>query len=229
MKIKSNIKIFYPACGYDFWNRGGLGGSLNLIREALDGCGPISEKSPASLDIVYCDINPRIDIQKITSVVNRLFSNRNDNSGQNYFSVTTSQLNFHEEHEDNFSVNYGTEWRIFTWMHELIGRVNGVKIRFRYFSASYQQTMCYLINTGWKLGKDDVILLGSNWRYYGEGGQNLHTIFQEPLNQFFDNETKLITRYDGNNNLRNDEHFYDFDYFTVRRFNQGFWEPGLVV
>ena len=60
------------------------------------------------------------------------------------------------------------------------------------------------------LDADDAILLGSNWRYYGEGGQNLYTIFNEPLNRFFDGETKVITSN------------------TVRRYHQGFWEPELV-
>nr|MBC8518321.1 hypothetical protein [Euryarchaeota archaeon] len=70
--------------------------------------------------------------------------------------------------------------------------------------------MNYLYSTGWTLGEDDVILLGSNWRYYGEGGQNLHTIFQAPLNKFFNGKTKVITR------------------FTTRRYHQGFWEPEII-
>ena len=89
MNLENKIKIFYPACGNDFWNSGGLGGSLNLIREALEGNGPISDKVPNSLDIVYCDINPNIDIEKINYVVNRLFRNRNNNLRHKYFSKTT--------------------------------------------------------------------------------------------------------------------------------------------
>ena len=224
MNLENNIKIFYPACGNDFWNSGGLGGSLNLIREALEGNGPISDKVPNSLDIVYCDINPNIDIEKINYVVNRLFRNRNNHLSHKYFSKTTSQLNFQEDHEDNFPTGWNNEWKTFIWMFELMGEINGVNIRFRYFSTSYQQTICYLLKTGWKLEDDDVILLGSNWRYYGEGGQNLHTIFQEPLNQFFDSETKVITRSRWNQNFENEHRLVDNEHFSIRRFSQGFWE-----
>jgi len=224
MNIENNIKIFYPACGHDLWTRGGLGGSLRIIREVLDGNGPISDKIPDSLDIVYCDINPNLDIQRIAPEVSRLFRGVNNSSRKKYFSKTTSQLYFHYEHDDNFEVGFGADWKVVTWMHELIGKVNGIRIRFRYFSASYEQTMCYLIKTGWKLGKDDVILLGTNWRYYGEGGQNLHTIFQEPLCHFFDGGTKVITRVGWNPTFQNEFGHSDINDFSVRSFSQGFWE-----
>ena len=229
MNVKNDVKIFYPACGHDFWNGGGLGGSLRLIRQAMNGNGPISDKIPTSLDVVYCDINPEITIHKIKRVIDILMGNQINNSRTRYFSEAIMQLNFNREPDVNLPFGGPEEWKTFVWMYELVGELNGINIRFRYFSTSYQQTMFYLWKHGWKLEKDDVILLGSNWRYYGEGGQNLHTIFEHPLSQFFDNKTKLITRYDGDIDYRSEEHYYDFDYFTLRRFSQGFWEYGLIV
>jgi hypothetical protein len=204
----------YPACGRDFWNGGGLGGSLNLIRQAMHGEGNITDEVPTSLDIVYCDIDPDIDLHKIRREVNRLFSTVNvpNLRRERNLLESTTQLHFGPEPIDEGLPMQTSpqDWVRNTWAFELVGQYQDVSVRFRYFSASYQQVMYYLYSTGWTLGVDDAILLGSNWRYYGEGGQNLHTIFQAPLSQFFDEETKVITQ------------------STVRRYHQGFWESEMV-
>ncbi len=208
------IRIVYPACGFDFWDGGGLNGSLHMIRDAMQGLGPITEDVPTSLDIVYCDINPEIDIHTVKRAVDRLFYSPNQPNGQRqrYRLESTTQFHFGPEPEDErLPMDYSpSEWFRNTWAYELVGQYQGLSIRFRYFAASYQQVMYYLNLIGWTLGADDAIILGDNWRYYGEGGQNLHTIFKRPLNRFFDEYTKVITRN------------------TVRRFHQGFWEPELV-
>ncbi len=212
--ITNDIRIMYPACGRDFWNGGGLDGSLNLIRKAIHGEGPITDEVPTSLDIVYCDIDPNIDLHRVRREASRLFSTVNTphlRRERNLLESTT-QLHFGPEPigEGLPMETSPQDWVRNTWAFELVGQHQGVTIRFRYFSASYQQVMYYLYSTGWTLGADDAILLGSNWRYYGEGGQNLHTIFHTPLSKFFDEETKVITRY------------------TTRRYHQGFWESELV-
>ena len=210
----NNIRIVYPACGRDFWNGGGLGGSLHLIREAMHGEGPITDEVPTSLDIVYCDINPEIDMHRVRREIIRLFSmpNRPNPRRERNLLESMSQLHFGSlpTQEGFLFENPEGEWKRHTWAFEMSGRVQDVTIRFRYFSAGYQQVMHYLYSTDWTLGEDDAILLGSNWRYYGEGGQNLYTIFNAPLNRFFDGETKVITA------------------FTTRRYHQGFWETELV-
>lgn len=212
--MSKNIRIMYPACGRDFWNGGGLGGSLNLIREAIHGEGTITDEVPTSLDIVYCDIDPDIDLHMVRRKVNRLFSTVNAPNLRRERNLleSTTQLHFGPEPtQEGLQFEYSEiEWKRNTWAFELVGQHQGVTVRFRYFSASYQQVMYYLYSTGWTLGADDTILLGDNWRYYGEGGQNLHTIFHAPLIRFFDEETKVITR------------------CTVRRYHQGFWESEIV-
>ena len=209
-----NIRIVYPACGRDFWNGGGLGGSLHLIREAMHGEGPITDEVPTSLDIVYCDIDPEIDLHRVRREIIRLFSmpNRPNPRRERNLLESMSQLHFGPlpTQEGFLFENPEGEWKRHTWAFEMSGRVRDVTIRFRYFSAGYQQVMQYLYSTGWTLGADDAILLGYNWRYYGEGGQNLYTIFNAPLSRFFDGETKVITAN------------------TVRRYHQGFWETELV-
>ena len=212
--MKNNLRIVYPACGRDFWNGGGLGGSLHLIRDAIHGEGAVTDEVPTSLDIVYCDIDPNIDLHRVRREVNRLFSlpNRPNHRRERNLLESTTQLHFGPlpTQEGFLFENLEGEWKRNTWALEMVGQVRDVIIRFRYFSAGYQQVMNYLHSTGWTLGEDDVILLGSNWRYYGEGGQNLHTIFQAPLNKFFNGKTKVITR------------------FTTRRYHQGFWEPEII-
>ena len=212
--MKNNLRIMYPACGRDFWNGGGLGGSLHMIRDAIHGEGSIIDEAPTSLDIVYCDIDPNIDLHRVRREVNRLFSlpNRPNHRRERNLLESTTQLHFGplSTQEGFLFENPEGEWKRNTWALEVVGQVRDVTIRFRYFSAGYQQVMNYLHSTGWTLGDDDVILLGSNWRYYGEGGQNLHTIFQAPLNKFFNEDTKVITRY------------------TTRRYHQGFWEPEIM-
>jgi len=214
MNIANNIRIVYPACGRDFWNGGGLGGSMNLIRQAIHGEGPITDEVLTSLDIVYCDIDPEIDLHRIRREINRLFStpNRPNPRRERNLLESMSQLHFGPEPiDEGLPLEYSPhEWMRNTWAYELAGQHHGVFIRFRYFSASYQQVMYYLYSTGWTLGPDDAILLGSNWRFFGEGGQNLHKIFEAPLSKFFDAETKVITRY------------------TARRYHQGFWEADLA-
>jgi len=208
--MKNNLRIIYPACGRDFWNGGGLGGSLHLIQDAIHGEGPIVDEAPTSLDIVYCDIDPNIDLHRVRREVNRLFSlpNRPNPRRERNLLESTTQLHFGPEPIDEGLPMHTSpiDWVRNTWAFELVGRYQDVTVRFRYFSASYQQVMYYLYSTGWTLGADDAILLGSNWRYYGEGGQNLHTIFHEPLSKLFNGDTKIITRY------------------TTRRYHQGFWE-----
>ena len=212
--MKNNLRIMYPACGRDFWNSGGLGGSLNLIRDAIHGEGPITDVAPTSLDIVYCDIDPNIDLHRVRREVNRLFSlpNQPNPRRERNLLESTTQLHFGPEPIDEGLPMHTSpnDWVRNAWSFELVGQYQDVTVRFRYFSVSYQQVMYYLYSTGWALGEDDVILLGSNWRYYGEGGQNLHTIFQAPLSKFFNGKTKVITRY------------------TTRRYHQGFWEPEIM-
>ena len=150
--MSKNIRIMYPACGRDFWNGGGLSGSLNLIRQAMHGKGNITDEVPASLDIIYCDIDPDIDLHRVRREVNRLFSTVNmpNLRRERNLLESTTQLHFGPE-----PINEGLpmqtspqDWVRNTWAFELVGQYQDVTVRFRYFSASYQQVMYYLYSTG---------------------------------------------------------------------------------
>ena len=196
MSVKKNLRIMYPACGYDFWNDGGFSGSLTLVEDAIFGQGRLSDCRAETLDIVYCDINPEISKHTIKRAVDRLLCTQPNVREPRYILESESILHFSQLPEDEgLQMGYpDQEWTRNTWAYELLAQHrNGAMIRFRYFSASYQQVMYYLYSTGWGLQSDDVILLGSNWRNYGEGGQNLRTIFEEPLRKIFHDSTKVVT------------------------------------
>jgi hypothetical protein len=139
--MRNDIRIMYPACGRDFWNGGGLDGSLNLIRKAIHGEGPITDGVPTSLDIVYCDIDPNIDLHRVRREVNRLFSTMNipPLRRERNLLESTTQLHFGPEPIDE-GLPMATsphDWMRNTWAFELVGQYQGVTIRFRYFNIPY--------------------------------------------------------------------------------------------
>jgi len=196
MNVKGHLRIMYPACGHDFWNDGGFDGSLYLIEDAIFGQSRLSDSVPKILDIVYCDINPEITKHTIKRAVDRLFSAQPNVRKPRYLIESETLQHFSPLPEDEGLQmdSPSKEWVRTSWVYELVAKHrDGVIIRFRYFSTSYQQVMYYLYSTGWKLQSGDAILLGSNWRIYGEGGQNLCTIFEKPLRKFFHESTKVVT------------------------------------
>lgn len=211
------IKVFYPACGFDFWRDSNPDfdrplASLEQVRDGLFGKGRITNKKPQFMDIVFCDINPEIEINTIKSAVRRLFRGADNNPNMSDFVIKSeSKIEFSTRPPEEWNLTFegddpSGEWKEQSWMYEICGRgLNDVMVRFRYYFASYQQIMYYLYSIGWKLGENDAILLGSNWREYGEGGQNLRTIFEDPLDKFFHDDTKIL------------------DAHTIRSHSDGMW------
>ena len=196
MNTKKSLRIMYPACGHDFWNSGGFSGSLSLVENAIFGQSQLSDSRTEILDIVYCDIDPEISKHTIKRAVDRLLCVPPNVREPRYLVESESILHFSPLPEDEgLEMGYpDREWTRHSWVYELVAKHReGVMIRFRYFSASYQQVMYYLYSIGWTLQSGDAILLGGNWRLYGEGGQNLCTIFEEPLRKLFHESTKIVT------------------------------------
>jgi hypothetical protein len=216
---KDTLRVFYPASGLDFWRDSPdkylCMGSFDEIKMCLHGKGRITKIKPQLVDIVFCDNSPNIGINDIRPLVDRLFNSKGNNldtapiikyySNVHFSKIPPSDWNFTWEHEwvDGPSE---IEWKNNSWMYEVCGiGINDVMIRFRYYATSYQQTMHYLYSIGWKLRDNDTILLGSGWEDYGEGGQNLKVIFEQPLNKFFHENTIVL------------------DKFTKRTHSQGMW------
>lgn len=206
---KDTLRVFYPASGLDFWRDDPdehlHTGSFDEIKMCLHGEGRITKVKPQLVDIVFCDNSPNIGINDIRPLVDRLFNSKGNNLDTTpiikyYSDVHFSKIpprdwifTWEQEWADGPSE---IEWKKNSWMYEVCGiGINDVMIRFRYYATSYQQTMHYLYSIGWKLRDEDTILLGSNWQDYGEGGQNLKVIFEEPLNKFFHENTIVLDKY----------------------------------
>lgn len=206
---KDTLRVFYPASGLDFWRDDPdehlQTGSFDEIKMCLHGEGRITKVKPQLVDIVFCDNSPNIGINDIRPLVDRLFNSKGNNLDTTpiikyYSDVHFSKIpprdwifTWEQEWADGPSE---IEWKKNSWMYEVCGiGINDVMIRFRYYATSYQQTMHYLYSIGWKLRDEDTILLGSNWQDYGEGGQNLKVIFEEPLNKFFHENTIVLDKY----------------------------------
>ena len=206
---KDTLRVFYPASGLDFWRDDPdehlHTGSFDEIKMCLHGEGRITKVKPQLVDIVFCDNSPNIGINDIRPLVDRLFNSKGNNLDTTpiikyYSDVHFSKIpprdwifTWEQEWADGPSE---IEWKKNSWMYEVCGiGINDVMIRFRYYATSYQQTMHYLYSIGWKLRDDDTILLGSNWQDYGEGGQNLKVIFEEPLNKFFHENTIVLDKH----------------------------------
>ena len=206
---KDTLRVFYPASGLDFWRDDPdehlQTGSFDEIKMCLHGKGRIAKVKPQLVDIVFCDNSPNIGINDIRPLVDKLFNSKGNNLDTTpiikyYSDVHFSKIpprdwifTWEQEWADGPSE---IEWKKNSWMYEVCGiGINDVMIRFRYYATSYQQTMHYLYSIGWKLRDEDTILLGSNWQDYGEGGQNLKVIFEEPLNKFFHENTIVLDKY----------------------------------
>ena len=206
---KDTLRVFYPASGLDFWRDDPdehlHTGSFDEIKMCLHGEGRITKVKPQLVDIVFCDNSPNIGINDIRPLVDRLFNSKGNDLDTTpiikyYSDVHFSKIpprdwifTWEQEWADGPSE---IEWKKNSWMYEVCGiGINDVMIRFRYYATSYQQTMHYLYSIGWKLRDEDTILLGSNWQDYGEGGQNLKVIFEEPLNKFFHENTIVLDKY----------------------------------
>lgn len=206
---KDTLRVFYPASGLDFWRDDPdehlHTGSFDEIKMCLHGEGRITKVKPQLVDIVFCDNSPNIGINDIRPLVDRLFKSKGNNLDTTPIIKYYSDVHFSKVPPRDWIFTWEQEWadgpseiewKKNSWMYEVCGiGINDVMIRFRYYATSYQQTMHYLYSIGWKLRDDDTILLGSNWQDYGEGGQNLKVIFEEPLNKFFHENTIVLDKY----------------------------------